>query len=169
MAKRERRPPEPGEFEDPLSNYDPPEFEDDFERSLCEGSVTEIEHRPFLSVLAGETIGATLKMMGEKDIACVVVVDEDAAPVGIFSERDVLDRLTDRLQELADQPVSQVMTPDPAVVYSNDHPAKVLNVMVGGGFRHVPVVDADRRLIGVIGARRLTAYLQGHFPEARSH
>jgi len=166
MAKRDRRPPEPGEFEDPLSNYDPPQFEDDFERSLCSDAARRIEHRPFTAVLEGETIRATLAMMAENDLACVVVVNDAGEPIGIFSERDVLNRVAGHLGEVAADPVKSVMTPGPTVVYASDPPAKVLNVMVNGGFRHVPVVDADGKLLGVIGARRMIRYLQDQFPEA---
>lgn len=169
MAKRHRRPPEPGEFEDPLSNYDPPAFDDDFERSLCSDAATRIEHRPFLAVMDSETVGAALKMMAEKDIACIVVVNDAAEPIGIFSERDVLKRVAGSVGEAAEKPVSSVMTENPTVVYASDPPAKVLNVMVNGGFRHVPVVDADGKLMGVIGARRMIHYLQDQFPEAVSY
>jgi CBS domain-containing protein len=169
MAKRERRQPDPGEFEDPLSNYDPRQFEDQLEHSLSDDKVTAIEHRPFLAVLAGETVRATVDMMAEHNIACVVVVNEQAEPVGIFSERDVMTRVAGQWPQVVDKPMSEVMTATPAVVYSSETPARVLNVMVSGGFRHVPVVDADGKLMGMIGARRLTTYLQSYFPDSTGY
>jgi len=165
MAKRERRQPTPGEFKDPLSNYDGPDYADEFERSLSEDAATVIEHRPFLAVLEKETIASTLAMMAEKNIACIVVVNQAAEPVGIFSERDVMNRVAGRYDELADKPVSEVMSTDPALAHAGDSPAKLLNVMVTRGVRHVPLLDADGRLVGVIGARRMTAYLQNYFTE----
>ncbi len=165
MARRERRKPEPGEFEDPLSNFDGPAYEDEFERSLSEDQAVAIEHRPFLAVMADQTIRSTMAMMAEKNIACVVVVNDENQPVGIISERDVMTRVAGRFDQLADQPIAEVMTPEPVRVYAGDTPARVLNVMVTRGVRHVPVLDADNRLVGVIGARRLTAYLQKHFAE----
>ena len=51
------------------------------------------------------------------------------------------------------------MTPDPTVVFENDVPAKVINLMGTGHFRHIPVVDADGRLKGIIGGRRVTQYI----------
>lgn len=169
MAKRERRQPEPGPFEDPLSNYDPQQFTDQLERSLSEDTVTAIEHRPFLAVMDDETVRATINLMGEHNIACVVVVNHDAEPVGIFSERDVLNRVADDLNKVTEQPISELMTPNPAVVFTTESPSRVLNVMVTGGFRHVPVVDVDGKLVGVIGARRVTDYLKSYFPEAAGY
>jgi len=169
MAKRERRKPEPGEFEDPLSIYESPDYEDAFLKSLCEDATTQIEHRPYLAVLADERVGQATAMMNEHNSACVVVVDDEGKPVGIFSERDVLVRIADQFDDVVDRPVRDFMTPEPVVVYMTDSPAQVLNVMVAGGFRHVPVVDVDDRLVGVIGARRVTAYLQQHFADAAGH
>ncbi|MBI1367783.1 MAG: CBS domain-containing protein [Planctomycetes bacterium] len=162
MTKRHRTPPHTGEFNDPLSNYDPLDYTDALEKSLCEDPATAIESTPFGHVTPTTSVRETLRMMLERDAACMVVVSS-GKPVGIVSERDVLMRIADRYDELADAPVSRVMTPDPVVVNVTDSPARVLNQMGSGMFRHLPVVDVDGRLIGVIGARRVTAYLQKHF------
>ncbi len=166
--KRRRRPPEPGEFQDPLSNYEPPEYADDFERDLCEQTIDEIDHTPLLKIASTDPILDAMRLMNEHHSACVVVVDEDDKPIGIFSERDVLDKVVDRFDELRNMPVSEVMTADPYRVYRTDSPAQVLNLMGRGGFRHVPVVNSDGKLIGLIGARRITAWLQRHFPDVAS-
>ncbi len=165
MAKRERRQPEPGEFEDPLSVYEPTQYTDAFLESLCEDAVSQIEHRPYLAVLEDERVCQALALMNEHFSACLVIVDDQAKPIGMFSERDVLTRVADHLDEITDRPIKDFMTPDPITVYDTDTPAQVLNVMVSGGFRHVPVVDVDERLVGIIGARRVTAYLQKYFPD----
>jgi len=169
MKRRERRTPDGGEFEDPLSNYDPPAYEDDLERSLCEFTVQDsIRYEPFLSVKPDLPVRNVVKLMAAHNGASVVVVDDHNRPLGIFSERDVLIRVAERFEEVADQPVSEFMTPEPVMVHLHDNPAKVLNLMTSGEFRHIPVVDADERLQGIIGTRRLTAYLERHFPEAAS-
>ena len=51
----------------------------------------------------------------------------------------------------------------PVVVYSTDVPAKAINLMTTSGFRHIPVLDVDDKLVGVLGPRRLTRYLNKHF------
>ena len=168
MAKRERRKPVPGEFEDPLSNYDPQQFEDELERSLVEDSVTSIPHEDYLKLPASATVSDALEAMSEANDACVVVVDDDGKAVGIFSERDVLTRVACEGGDFHDKPLSDVMTAEPVVVHSDESPARVLNIMVTGGFRHMPVLDESDRVIGMIGARRLTAYLQNFFPDAEA-
>lgn len=160
MKRRERQEPEPGEFKDPLKNYDPPQYADDFEKSLCEDSVCVIEHEPYTAVTGQTPIRQTLRRMAEENIACVIVVDDEHKPIGILSEQDVVHRIAADYEHLMDDPIHTVMTPNPVIVYESQNPARVLNVMGTGFFRHVPLCDVDGKLIGVIGARRLMRYLQ---------
>lgn len=160
MKRRERHEPEPGEFHDPLKNYDPPHYADGFEKSLCQDSACVIEHEPYTAVTCDTPIRQTLRQMAEENIACVVVIDGERKPVGILSEQDVVHRIASDYEHLADDPISSVMTPNPVIVYESENPARVVNVMGTGFFRHVPVCDVDGKFIGVIGARRLMRYLQ---------
>lgn len=163
MGKRRiRREPEPGEFRDPLSNYDPKVYADELERSLCEDPLTVIECVPVCRVKADVPIREALATMAGENVACLIVVDDDDRPIGMFTERDVMTRVAGRYPGNADRPVESVMTNDPNVIYESESPAHALNIMGSGMFRHLPVVDVDGKLIGVIGARRMTAYLQQH-------
>jgi CBS domain-containing protein len=160
MARRERRPVEPGEFQDPLENYDQPEYADVFERSLSEDTVQQVDSAPFTAVDQTTTVEQVIELMAGQDIASAVIVDHRQRPVGIISERDVLNLIATDYASQKDLPISDVMTRDPYCVYETDSPAQVLNLMGTGGFRHVPVVDTDRKLIGVIGVRRMNRYLR---------
>ncbi len=165
MAKRERRQPEPGEFEDPLSNYEPKEYEDELERSLVEDIVEAVPFDDHLKARSDMTVADAIQLMNDNNFACVVVMDEEHRAVGIFSERDVLVRVADHYEDVKGRRLSDIMTADPVTAYSSDTLARVLNVMVSGGFRHVPVVDQDNKLQGMVGVRKVTAYLQKHFPQ----
>ena len=163
--KRERRQPDPGNYEDPLQNYDPPTHADEFERSLTEDALSVITSTPFEAVEGSRSVDDVIKEMADRNVACAVVTDEDGRPLGVLSERDVMNRIADDYQAAKSKPVSEFMTKDPIVVHDSDPPAHVMNVMDSGGFRHVPIVDSDNKLVGVIGARRVTKYLQQHFDD----
>jgi CBS domain-containing protein len=166
-SRRTRREPTPGEFHDPLSNYDPPVYADDLEKSLMEDPVGRaIPSQPFHQATAETTVGDVIALMAEHGIASLVIVDGENKPIGIFSERDVLNRVSDNFAAIAEEPIKGYMTPNPVVVHDNGKPARVVNLMSEGLFRHVPLVDADGKLTGVIGARRVIAYLQQFFSEA---
>ena len=159
--RRKRRGPEEGEFQDPLKNY-ALDYDDELERSLTEDRIGDLQIEPFTTIHPDTTIEQTIVKMVELDIGCVLVVD-DQRLLGIFSERDVLLKVADRFAEMKDTPVRDVMTPEPSYVHRPDGPAKALNLMAVSGFRHVPILNVDDKVVGVLGPRRITAYLKNHF------
>ena len=161
MAKRKRRPVPPGEFEDPLSNYDPPPYRDELERSLGEATVGQMQITPFTTVESDTTVGEAVTIMARCNFFCLMVVEEDRL-IGVFSERDVLNKAADDFSAVKNKPIRELMTPDPRVVYETDCPAKALNLMAVGGFRHIPVLGVDDRPVGIIGPKRTAAFLQQH-------
>ncbi len=161
--KRKRRSAEAGEFQDPLKNYSPPAYEDEMERALCENRVDQMRTKPSMAVEASTTVRDTLKQMYDMNIASVIVT-EDGRLVGILSERDVLNKVVDRYDQISDQPVREVMTVHPTAVYDTDTPAKAINLMAVGGFRHIPILDVDDQIVGVLGPRRVADYLRQHIP-----
>jgi CBS domain-containing protein len=160
--RRKRRISTEGTFSDPLKDYSPPEFADGLEEALCDNDMTAMDITPMVTVTLETTVSKTMQMMSEAGIACVLVIDEDQKLHGVFTERDVLDKVAEQYHMIKDLPVRVVMTHEPVCVYEMDMPAKALNLMATGNFRHVPVLDADDRLVGVLGPRRVTGFLSKH-------
>lgn len=147
------------EFQDPLENYDPPTYADPLEEALAEHPVTEIQATPFTTVTQDTPISEALKKLVGKDIACLLVSDEEGKLVGVFSDRDVLNHVALEYDQVKDQPVKTVMTPDPVYVYQTDTAAAALTVMAVSGFRHVPVVDLKEHILGIISPQRVTQFM----------
>ena len=57
--KRKRRPTTPGEYSDPLSNYDAPEYGDELERALTQDAVGDMEITPIAAVPSTMSIAFT--------------------------------------------------------------------------------------------------------------
>ena len=148
-----------GPFEDPLSIYDPPEYADPLEQALAEETVAAIHSQPFVAVAPDTPIARALQALAGLDIGCLLVA-EDNKLLGMFTVRDVLDKVVEQYDALKDQPVSNVMTPDPVTVYEADPTASALCAMAAGGYRHVPVLDMDERLVGVVSPQRVAAFLR---------
>lgn len=81
------------------------------------------------------------------------VVLEGALLAGIVTERDVL-RAAASGDELATSPVSRWMTRDPQTAEPDLDSERAAELMLGGGFRHLPVV-AGNTLVGVVSLRDL--------------
>lgn len=159
MAKRQRRQTPRGDFQDPLKNYESPEYADELERALMEDDVTAIPITPISTVMPEATVEDAMRLMAKYGIACVLVVEGNRL-LGLFSERDVLNKVAERFDEVRHRSVTTVMTADPLVVHDIDSPATALNLMAVQGFRHVPILSVDEKLVGIVGPRRITTYLQ---------
>lgn len=105
-------------------------------------------------------------MQGEHRGAVVVTADgTPSTPItGIFTERDVLFRVVDSGRDPATLPLSKVMTRDPECLGDDESIARVLHMMSIGGFRHVPVVDAEKRPVFVVSVRGVVEFLVKAFP-----
>ena len=89
--------------------------------------------------------------MKEKRIGALLVLHEGRL-TGIFTERDALFRVVAEGRDPAKTRLSEVMTTNPRTITSDRPFGHALHMMHDGGFRHVPVVDADRP-VGVVSAR----------------
>jgi CBS domain-containing protein len=148
-------------FEDPLENYDAATFDDPVEQALHDASVSEVQMKPHLCVSADTPIREAMKLMAGRQIACVLVEKDDKL-VGVFSDRDVLERVALEYDDVIDKPVSSVMSTDTVFVRTDDSAAKVLSVMAISGYRHVPVVEGDQKPVGIVSPHRIAHFLKSH-------
>ncbi len=125
-----------------------------------------LRRKPLVFSREDSVTDAIRAMQGEHR-GCVLVT-ADGTPgtplVGIFTERDVLFRIVDRGRNPATLPLSEVMTGEPECLGQDDPIAWVLNKMSVGGFRHVPIVDAEGRPVSVLSVRDVVEFLVEAFP-----
>lgn len=89
-------------------------------------------------------------MLAEKRIGAVVITEVGDRISGIVSERDVVRALAGKGHLAMDDDASAIMTRNVVTCRAEDRVAEIMRVMTDGKFRHVPVVDAASRLIGII-------------------
>ncbi len=130
------------------------------ERSLLRAHIHSLltgEKLP-IAVPPSRPVGEVLKLMVNRGIGCVLVV-EGGKLLGIFSERDALLKINADAPKLAGRPVSEFMTPNPQTLKRNAKIAFAVHNMVVGSYRHIPVVDEDGHATSVISARDILKYL----------
>ncbi len=116
-----------------------------------------------VAVPLGTTIGEAARIMKEHRIGCVLVEEGDKL-AGIFTERDILTKLVGTGYDPARVQVDGVMTRNPETLTPDDPIAFAMQLMSVGGFRHVPLVDADGRPVGILSVKDIVDYLVEHFP-----
>jgi len=148
-----------GDFEDPLSNYEPREYSDSLREALAEETVAAIHSRPYAEISPDKSIFRALQALAGLKVASLLVV-EDGRLVGVFTERDVLERVALQGLDIKRTPVSDVMTSNPVVVHESDPAGAALGAIAVAGYRHVPVLDVQNAVVGVISPRRVFEFLQ---------
>jgi CBS domain-containing protein len=138
-----------------------------FDAGLLQEQASVLPTRRPLVFSERHTVSEAMRAMrGER--RGVVVVTADGTPnsriAGIFTERDVLFRVVDCGRNPADLLLSEVMTRDPECLGDEESIARVLHMMSVGGFRHVPVVDAEKRPRFVVSVRDVVQFLVNAFP-----
>ena len=129
------------------------------EKGLFVDRIEVLQPRPPIAVRPETPVGEVLKLLVAERVGCAAVTDGTGRLLGIFTERDALMRLNVDAARLADKPVSTVMTANPATLRTRDKIAFALHRMNVGGFRHIPILDDDGKLVGVISIRGILAYL----------
>lgn len=94
----------------------------------------------------------------------VFVCDADGRLLGVLTERDVFGRIVAGHVELS-EPVETLMTTEPRTLDLDQSIRDAIDLMQTGRYRNVPVVDVDRRLVGVVRQSDIIKYLAEAFPE----
>ncbi len=92
------------------------------------------------------------RRMAERHVAAVVVAGPDERLIGIFTERDLLERVVAAGRDPDLTPISAVMTRTPAQITPADTVRDALLLMDAHGCRHLPVVTGVR-VIGIVSMR----------------
>lgn len=87
-----------------------------------------------------------------------LIIDANGNLIGIFTDRDVLQKIGFEASDLAELPIHTLMTLDPVVLREDDTIAYALNKMSVGGFRHIPIVK-EGRPVGIVTVKDLFHHL----------
>jgi CBS domain-containing protein len=89
------------------------------------------------------------KILSEKGIGSIVIIDTGKKVAGILSERDIVRSLAKAGSDALTQPVSLYMTQKVVTCNCADTIDTLMSKMTSGRFRHMPVVENDE-LVGIV-------------------
>ncbi len=101
-----------------------------------------------VSVAPSSTVLEALKVMADKEIGAVIVID-DGHLVGIFSERDYARKVVLQGKSSKDTPVREIMTEKVVCVRPEQTIEDCMGLMTDKRIRHLPVLE-HKKVIGVI-------------------
>ncbi len=127
-------------------------------------TISKMKLAKVVTVKENETIKSIVNTLVTRNIGSIIVVHDDNTVAGILTERDVMLKLALN-NDLADHPVSEIMTEEPLCLHKEDEIAYILNNMHVGGYRHIPIVDDNNHPISVVSIRCVMDYIIDHFPQ----
>ena len=106
------------------------------------------------SLRASASVLEAAEFMSQRHIGAVCVLDEEGNLMGVFSERDLLNRVVVLRSDPATMKLGDVTSPLRAVISCDETPHQALERMEKIGSRHLPVVDGDK-WVGMLSMRDL--------------
>jgi CBS domain-containing protein len=146
-----------------LWGYDPKGNE--VEQGLASHPISVLCPREPVCVPPDTPVREVIAEMAEKNVGCVLV-EINAHLIGVFSERDILNKVSIAKANL-DRPVADFMTTAPATATKADSIGFVLQTMDLGGYRHLPIVNSANIATGVISARDVLRFLSVKYAKSR--
>ncbi len=101
-----------------------------------------------LTVRPDDTVLRALELMASKNVGAVIVTENDA-PVGIFTERDYARNVILKGRSSSNTPVRDIMSADVIFVQPEQTVDQCMAIMSDKRFRHMPVMQ-EGKLVGIV-------------------
>jgi CBS domain-containing protein len=95
------------------------------------------------------TLESGIRILAEREIGALVVLDAEQRVIGVLSERDVVRALAERGAGALTEPLARVMMRKVSTCTQSETVNSIMEQMTAGKFRHVPVVEQER-LVGIV-------------------
>lgn len=106
-----------------------------------------------------DTVADAARLMAEHNIGSIPVVDEQGRLLGIFTERDLARLIAREGAKALEKKLEEAMTRNPVTASPEDPLPELAHKMIEHGIRHIPVVDEQGKLLGVVSIRRVLRHL----------
>ncbi|MCP4138065.1 MAG: CBS domain-containing protein [bacterium] len=135
----------------------------DYEKRFWDGTVGQVRLQQPVPVSIDAPIETAVLKMKEMEIACIVVVDAESKLKGIVTIGDIMNSYVGSTLP-GDEEIKSIMTADPATIPPTTTMEKAAEIFYSNKFRHLPVVDDEDRVLGVLTFHNLFDYMAEHMP-----
>jgi len=120
------------------------------------------------SIPSDATVYSAIEMMAEKHVGALLVMDNGRL-VGVISERDYARKVILKDRSSKDTFVREIMTPSPITVSCNTSVDDAMRIMTDNRIRHLPVINSEGLIAGVLSIGDLVNWIVGSQDEAIAH
>ncbi len=132
------------------------------EKLLAKVRIRDLPRRRVCTVSRSTSLGEVYRLLDEEHSGAVLVCDDNDL-VGIFTERDILNRTA--LEGDSETPIGDLMSPIKGSLSTDDRLADAIALMHEGGYRHVPLPGSKGEKPGLVGGRDILLLIAEYYPE----
>ncbi|HTU44010.1 MAG TPA: CBS domain-containing protein [Bryobacteraceae bacterium] len=114
------------------------------------------------------TVYSAIELMADKRVGALLVIDGDEL-VGIISERDYARKIILQGKSSSDTFVREIMTPSPITIRCETTVDEAMRIMVDNRIRHLPVINSEGRVAGVLSIGDLVKWIVTSQDETIEH
>lgn len=118
-------------------------------------SVLELCDREIAAVGMEATVADAIHKMLDHHVGAVAIVDDQYRVAGIFTERDVLRKMSLSNLDPRATSIRELMTTPVEMATRGTGAGEALSIMLERHFRHLPVADDNGKLLGILSIRNL--------------
>ncbi|KAL2039559.1 hypothetical protein N7G274_007831 [Stereocaulon virgatum] len=119
-------------------------------RKAPPGTVLALKPSQALQIKPSMTVAEAAQLMAAKREDCVLVTDADDRIAGIFTAKDLAFRVVGAGVKARDVTIAEIMTKNPLCARTDTSATDALDLMVRKGFRHLPVMDENQDISGIL-------------------
>lgn len=119
-------------------------------RKAPPGTVLALKPGQALQIKPSTTVAEAAQLMAAKREDCVLVTDDDDRIAGIFTAKDLAFRVVGAGVKATSIAIADIMTKNPLCARTDTSATDALDLMVRKGFRHLPVMDENQDISGVL-------------------
>ena len=112
-----------------------------------------------------ESVQVAAERMNSRNVGTLIVLDEESHPIGMLTDRDLALRVVGKGRDAIETTIADIMTRFPCSISEETSIEAALTKMRSGGFRRLPVVDQEGKLIGVLTLDDILELLCEEFTE----
>ncbi len=121
--------------------------------------VTDIMTRNVTCAARDLRVEQLVKLMVRDHIGCIPVVDESDRPIGMITKLDLVEQMTSHGEGAIPWTATEVMMPLAMTLGEHATVAHAARLMADEDVHHVPIVDGERKLIGIVSTMDVVRWL----------
>jgi CBS domain-containing protein len=113
-------------------------------------SILSVKGREVRTIRPDAKVAEAVRRMQQERVGALVISEDGATIDGIISDRGIMNAIAERGVEVMHDTVASMMTREVFTCVPQDHVSAIMALMTERRIRHIPVVDDQERLTGIV-------------------